>query len=153
MSERFGTHHQRYPCGPNSPTTTTHSAHNCSCPNSHSTSDTHVSTSCQPSFPGSVCPVQIVDEAKTPFSSRLQTTIPESILSSQCRSRRHQHFGGVFILSRKLDGGRLLRQFPDLSLRPQIHRPPDLGGQIPPWTQIECPKSDHHHVLRTTYRY
>ena len=71
MSECFGTYHQRYPCRPNSPTTTTHSAHNCSRPNSRSTSYTHVSTFCQPSFPGSVCSVQTADEAKTPFSSRL----------------------------------------------------------------------------------
>ena len=71
MSERFGTHHQCHPCGPNSPTTTTHSAHNCFRPNSRSTSDTHVSVFCQPSFPSSSCPVQTADEAKTPFSSRL----------------------------------------------------------------------------------
>ena len=178
MSECFETHHQCHLHGPNSPTTTTHSAHNHFHPNSRSASDTHVSASCQPSFPGSGHPVQTADEAKTPFFSRflwrtefqtslsqllhtvfmpgpravylrrgknlldprllqewtcykvvreplslggghwhlsnsildqLRTTIPESILSGQCRSRRHQHFGGVFILSRKLDGGQLLR--------------------------------------------
>ena len=222
MSERFSTHYQYYPREPNSPTTTTHSAHNHSCPNSRSASDTHVSATCQPSFPSSVCPVQTADEAKTPFSSRLlqqtefqmslpqllhavfalgpgavhlrrgknlldpcllqgwtccevvreplspggrhwhlpnsildrlRTTIPESILSGQCRSGCHQHFGGVFILSRKPDSGRLLRQFPDLSLGRRIHRPPDLGGQILPRTQIEHPKSDCHHALWTTYRH
>ena len=174
MLERFRTHHQCHPRKPNSPTTTTHSAHNCSHPNSRSASNTHISASCQPSFPGSGRPVQTTNEAKTPFSfrllwrmefrmslpqllhvvftpgpravhlrqgknlldprlfqgwtcckvvreplspggehwhlsnsilNRLRTTIPESILSSQCRSRHHQHFGGVFILSRKPDGG------------------------------------------------
>ena len=82
----------------------------------------------------------------------LWITIPESILSGQCRSKCHQHFGGVFILSRKPDSRRLLRQFPNLSLRPQIHRPLDLGGQILLQAQIECPKSDYHHVLQTTCR-
>ena len=71
MSERFRTHYQRYSCGPNSPTTTTYSAHNCSCPNSCSASDTPVSAVCQPSFPSAVHPIQTADEAKTPFSSRL----------------------------------------------------------------------------------
>ena len=84
---------------------------------------------------------------------RLQTTIPESILSSQCKSGRHQHFGEVFVLSRKLDGGRLLRQLSDPSLGCQIHRPSDLGGQIPLWTQIEHPKSDRHHALWMTCRH
>ena len=84
---------------------------------------------------------------------RLRTTIPESILSYQCRSRRHQHFGGVFILSRKPDSGRLLRQLPDPSLRRWIHGPPDLGGQILSQTQIERPKSDRHYTLWTTCRH
>ena len=70
-SEHFGIHHQHYPRGSNSPTTTTHSAHNRSHPNSRSASNIRVFASCQPSFPGSVCPIQTVDEAKTPFSSRL----------------------------------------------------------------------------------
>ena len=83
MSERFRTHYQCYSCGPNSPTTTTHSAYNCSRPNSRSTSDTPISATCQPSFPSSICPVQTVDETETPFSSRLlrwtefQTSLPQ----------------------------------------------------------------------------
>ena len=84
---------------------------------------------------------------------RLRTTILESILSGQYRSGRHQHFGGVFVLSRKPDSRQLLRQFPDLSLGHQIHKLLDLGGQILLWTQIERPKSDRHHALRTTCRH
>ena len=84
---------------------------------------------------------------------RLRTTIPESILSSQCKSRRHQHFGGVFILLRKPDSGRLLRQLPDPSLGRQIYGPLDLGGQILPRTQIEHPKSDRHYALQTICRH
>ena len=177
MSERFGTHHQYHPRGPNGLTTTTYSAHNRSRPNSRSASNTPISASCQPSSPGPSRPVQTADEAKTPFSSRLlqrtelrtslpqllhsvfvsgpravhlrrgknlldphllqgwtccevvrepllpggghwhfsnsilgqlRTTIPESILSGQCKSGCHQHFGRVFVLSRELDGGQLL---------------------------------------------
>ena len=84
---------------------------------------------------------------------QLWTTIPESILFGQHRSRCYQYFGGVFVLSRKLDSRWLLRQFPDLSLRCQIHQPLDLSGQILLWTQIEHPKSDCHHALRMTYRH
>ena len=68
MSERFGTHHQYHPRGPNGLTTTTYSAHNRSRPNSRSASNTPISTSCQPSSPGPSRPVQTADEAKTPFS-------------------------------------------------------------------------------------
>ena len=56
-SEYFGTYYQCYLHGPDSPATTAHSTHDCFCSNSHSASDTHVSTSCQPSFPCSVRPV------------------------------------------------------------------------------------------------
>ena len=84
---------------------------------------------------------------------RLRTTIPESILFSQCRSRRYQHFGGVFILSWEPNSRQLLGQFPNLSLRRRIHRPPDLGSQILLRTQIECPESDHHYTFRTTRRH
>ena len=84
---------------------------------------------------------------------RLRTTILESILSGQHGSGRCQHFGGVFILSRKPDSRRLLRQLPDPSLRCRIHGPLDLGGQISSRTQIERPKSDRHYALWTTCRH
>jgi len=73
MTECFGTHYQYYPHGPDSPATTTHSTHNWPCPRSSSrfASNTYVSSCCYPSFSGPGHPVQIADEAKTPFSPRL----------------------------------------------------------------------------------
>jgi len=102
----------------------------------------------EPLFPGSrhwYLPNSILD--------RLQVTIPESILPSQCRNRHHQHVRGVFILSRKPDSGQLLRQFPNPNLGHQIHRPPDSSGKILLWTQIEHPKPNRYYALWITYRH
>jgi len=71
MSERFGAHYQRYPRGPDGPATTSYSTHDCSCPDSRSVFDTHVSASCQLSFTYSDRLVQTADKTKTPLSPRL----------------------------------------------------------------------------------
>ena len=84
---------------------------------------------------------------------RLWATILESILPGQYGSRRYQHFGGVFVLLRKPDSRRLLRQFPDPDLRCRIHRSLDSSGKIPPRTQIEHPKSNCHHAFWMTHRH
>ena len=84
---------------------------------------------------------------------QLRATILESILPGQHRSRCYQHFGGVFILSRKPDSGWLLKQFPDPDLRCRIHGPLDPSGKIPLQTQIEHPKSNRYHALWTTHRH
>ena len=84
---------------------------------------------------------------------RLRTTLPESILPGQCRSRCYQYFRRVLILSRKPDGGRLPGQFLDLDLRPQIHRPLDPGCQIPLRPQVKYPKPNCHHALWMTRRH
>jgi len=84
---------------------------------------------------------------------RLQTTVPESVLSGQCGSKYHQYFGRVLVLSKKLDSGRLLGQLPDLSLRRWLHRPLDPGSKIPLRTQVEHPKLDCHNALWTTHRH
>jgi len=82
-----------------------------------------------------------------------QTTVLESILSSQHGSGCYQYFGKLFVLSRKPDSGQLLGQFPDLDLGHQIHRPPDPGGKIPQRPQVENLKPNRHYALWTTCRH
>jgi len=59
IPECFGTCHQHYPHGPNSPITTTHLTHDqpCPCSDHCSISNTHTSPSYQPSFPSPSCSI------------------------------------------------------------------------------------------------
>ena len=83
----------------------------------------------------------------------LWTTVPKSVLFSQRGVGCHQHLERVFILSRKSDGGWLLRQFPDPGLRRRIHRPLDPCGEVPLRPQVKHLEPNCYHALRTTRRH
>ena len=84
---------------------------------------------------------------------QLQTTVPESVLSSQHGSGCSQYLGRVLVLLRKPDHRRLLGQLPDPSLRCRLHGPSDSSSKIPLGTQTERPKLDRYNALWTIRRH